>query len=371
MTLRRSAPTWVAILTLSTLSAGCGSRSTTLDPGADAGDLTIDADRARLDSALDAEASDARAPGCTGDDECPDDGQRCNGVSFCDVAAGRCAVTAPVRCDDLVDCTSDRCVEGVGCVFTPEASRCAPGALCDPIRGCLPACTPTSSEEERCDDRADDDCDGLLDCDDPDCEGAPACPIACTPSAPREVRCRDGRDDDCDGLVDCLDVDCTEDPACASACVPSAPREVQCRDGRDDDCDGRVDCRDADCASDPACRGGCVPTAHNEIGVGACTNRIDDDCDGRADCDDPDCRPLGAMAECCNGVDDNGDGNVDEFTCRCFADADCFGVGSIDQSCWTTNYSVCGPRCNFYGGDRFCQEGFGLSRCDRETGECL
>ncbi len=77
------------------------------------------------------------------------------------------------------------------------------------------------------------------------------------------------------------------------------------------------------------------------------------------------------MGECCNDIDDTGDGNVDEFTCRCFDDSICAGHGSLEQVCWSTTYSVCAPRCDFYGGDAFCMMIVpDAPRCNRMTGEC-
>lgn len=113
-----------------------------------------------------------------------------------------------------------------------------------------------------------------------------------------------------------------------------------------------------------------------EIGIAACTNLVDDDGDGRRDCNDNDCRGFGPMGECCNGVDDTPgdmDPNFDLFACRCFSDADCAGVGSIETSCWTRSFSLCAPRCNFVGGNRFCREFFAgsLEVCDAATGECV
>jgi probable HAF family extracellular repeat protein len=66
-------------------------------------------------------------------------------------------------------------------------------------------------EYEICDDGADNDGDGLIDCDDSaDCGTDPAC------SAPTEPEvCDDSIDNDGDGLTDCLDrLDCRQDPAC-------------------------------------------------------------------------------------------------------------------------------------------------------------
>jgi hypothetical protein len=77
------------------------------------------------------------------------------------------------------------------------------------------------------------------------------------------------------------------------------------------------------------------------------------------------------MSECCNGIDDTGDGNVDEFTCRCFDNSFCPSVGNLDQVCWTTSYSVCAPRCNFLGGTSWCQMLLPGTTCNFMTGECI
>ena len=81
--------------------------------------------------------------------------------------------------------------------------------------------------ERACADAADDDSDGLADCDDPDC--------GCGPEV-----CDDGADNDRDGLADCEDAACLDAPGCA---------EQSCQDGLDDDGDGAVDCADEDCWS--------------------------------------------------------------------------------------------------------------------------
>ena len=114
------------------------------------------------------------------------------------------------------------------------------------------------SAETTCTDRRDEDCDGLTDCDDPDCAGSAGCG-ECVPEDPYYddpliPRCKDGIDNDCDGLTDCRDADCV---------VPGL-REVDCGDGYDDDCDGLMDCLDPDCRFDRECGGAgceaeCVP----------------------------------------------------------------------------------------------------------------
>ncbi len=55
------------------------------------------------------------------------------------------------------------------------------------------------SAGEDCADGADNDGDGLLDCEDDDCANAPAC---------FESACDDGTDNDGDGFIDCTDADC-------------------------------------------------------------------------------------------------------------------------------------------------------------------
>ncbi|MBM4391998.1 MAG: hypothetical protein FJ090_12825, partial [Deltaproteobacteria bacterium] len=61
--------------------------------------------------------------------------------------------------------------------------------------------------------------------------------------------CLDGNDNDGDGLVDCDDPDCAADSSCTGSGTPTEA----CLDGADNDADGLVDCDDPDCASDPSC----------------------------------------------------------------------------------------------------------------------
>ncbi len=57
--------------------------------------------------------------------------------------------------------------------------------------------------------------------------------------------CRNGTDDDCDGLLDCEDGDCTRGPDCEESGA--------CADGRDNDDDGLADCLDDECWSEATC----------------------------------------------------------------------------------------------------------------------
>ena len=118
---------------------------------------------------------------------------------------------------------------------------------------------------ELCSNGREDDGDGLLDCDDPDCASVGNCP------APPEI-CGNGKDDDGDRVQDCRDADCADSN-------PHPPCTEICGNLADDDDDGYPDCYDDDCSAHPAC----VPRAED------CSNNWDDDFDGAADCNDFDC----------------------------------------------------------------------------------
>lgn len=79
---------------------------------------------------------------------------------------------------------------------------------------------------EICNNLVDDNGDGLIDCDDPDCLGTAA-------SCPVETECTNFMDDDGDGLTDCADPDCSQTVNCKEN-VPFA----------DVDGDGDVDQQD-------------------------------------------------------------------------------------------------------------------------------
>jgi hypothetical protein len=138
--------------------------------------------------------------------------------------------------------------------------------------------------------------------------------------------CSDGKDNDCDGTTDILD------PGCQS---------LEVCDNQDNDGDGVVDngfpglgsscsvgvgaCQDSGkyvCTADKTgteCSAIAGSPKVEKPANGTCNDGKDNDCDGLADLADPDCVPI---AEVCNGVDDNGNGLIDEG----------FGVG---QACST------------------------------------
>jgi len=143
------------------------------------------------------------------------------------------------------------------------------------------------------------------------------------PSSVPEVlgtqRCFDGIDNDCDGLIDFADPDC------------QTSNEIGLCNGLDDDHDVQIDedflglgtpCSVGvyDCARQGImvckadmkgiecnARSG-LPSPENTPGTGNCVDGIDNDCDGLIDIVDRDCQ----SPELCDGKDNDGDGQVDE-----------------------------------------------------------
>lgn len=134
-----------------------------------------------------------------------------------------------------------------------------------------PSINPAATE--LCSDNLDNDCDGLVDCQDPDCAPDSAC-IPCT-------------DNDGDGYAieggSCGPIDCNDNDL---AVHPGAVEH--CFDTIDNDCDGLIDCADGDCSGDSACNAVCVPESSREKGK-KCSDGLDNDCDGSIDSADPDC----------------------------------------------------------------------------------
>ena len=143
---------WVCLLGL----AACGARTGLPGeppPPVDAfvADAPVDA------GPLDAAARDAFS-GCTSDSECDDgvectldrcvdgrcaprtDDTRCAPSSICET--GRCdrrmgCVFEPVRCADRTECTVDSCDPAMGCVSTPDDGLCPISHRCEVDRGCV------------------------------------------------------------------------------------------------------------------------------------------------------------------------------------------------------------------------------------------
>jgi hypothetical protein len=145
------------------------------------------------------------------------------------------------------------------------------------------------------------------------------------------------------------------------------PPEV-CDDGIDNDGDHYVDCADPDCLSAPhcfKCNNGKDPGP--EFGPTACTDGEDNDCDGAVDGADSDCHASEYyVTEFCNGGDENGNGIIDDFSCRCAGDSDCAELGQI---CYTHTVFACGIPCDGFFG-QICPFVAPGSTCNLTTHQC-
>ncbi len=169
---------------------------------------------------------------------------------------------------------------------------------------CVPLTTPPDPGVEgpyvngTCYDYLDNDCDGLIDFDDPDCHGAELC---------------DGQDNDGDGLID-EEWDLLGTPCIVGYGACQKEGIWICRQ----------DGEGIECSVQPL-------TTINEWegppGHPHCFDGLDNDCDGRVDLDDPDCQ----QPEICDYLDNNGDGRVDEEWADILGSPCVVGVGACER----------------------------------------
>ena len=166
-------------------------------------------------------------------------------------------------------------------------------------------CTPTG--DEICDNQIDDDCDGLVDNEDTDCQ-------ECTPEATQA--CDTGNLGICaDGTQTC------DSEGFWGACIQDEQAGTEICDDLDNDCDGEVD------------EGGvCDPQCIAEGGSGALVPGALECCSGLVSigCDAPD--QFGECSEECVGafyctMCGNGTCGLGENACNC--PEDCAGIGDI------------------------------------------
>jgi len=186
-----------------------------------------------------------------------------------------------VDCEDIAFCGADRDGDG---------HRVAPcGGDCDDTN---PDVHPGRLED--CFTRIDDDCDGLLNCVDPDCQGdrdgdgqAPApCGEDCDDDDPlnyfrNQEDCTDGQDNNCNDLADCLDpectgqgcndgIACTVNDMCTGILCGGAPEDGRCDDGLF--CNGEETCEPGSGEAGPD---GCVEGTDPCLPGEACNEATD------------------------------------------------------------------------------------------------
>ena len=219
----------------------------------------------------------------------------------------RCTVETPEFCGDLGCSTDSQCASPTACAvgtcldrecfLRARDAECEPGFYCDLSDGCLPAGDDPDAGpvcdtmEYACADGMDEDCDGLIDCADPDC---------------LDVECDDGSactdNDACSGsgicagrAIDCDDANpCTDDSCDAESGCSYANNTATCSDGRW--CNGEESCADGVCAEgEPPC-----PLFCNE------SSESCEECTSLADCGEP---VTGAWSACggfANSCDQDG-----------------------------------------------------------------
>jgi hypothetical protein len=139
-----------------------------------------------------------------------------------------------------------------------------------------------------------------------------------------ESTCNDRQDDDGDGLADCADADCFDSPFCHAGGSDERTNRA-CSDWVDNDGDGAVDCEDDDCAGEHinVCDGSYRGTGVS--GSGGYTAGADDipELEGDMSVEDLIGRAGDADGErndylCSDGVDNDDDGRTDcqDFGCR-------------------------------------------------------
>ncbi len=116
----------------------------------------------------------------------------------------------------------------------------------------LPEDSISENSTFTCDDGVDNDSDGLIDCDDPECDTTMTFCIADPLKENTLQFCTDGIDNDADALYDCEDPDCFVVEECLTDTIPpeliyEENTFLKCTNGEDDDDDELVDCDEETC----------------------------------------------------------------------------------------------------------------------------
>ena len=255
-----------------------------------------------------------------------------------------------LRCHSINTANNERCNNNEKVVASLSSLTNSHLSLGNDPNYQIKICCKTNLIASQCSDGFDNDGDGLVDRDDPDCRTNPADPNTYDPNKNPEgpigvIQCNDGRDNDGDGLVDSNDPDCDSNKDIIESVT-------QCNDGRDNDGDGLIDSNDPNCEN----------SNDNVESPTQCSDGIDNDGDGKIDSQDSDCvdsnDKIESPTQCSDGRDNDGDGLTDRD------DPDCW-TNPADPNTYDPNDNIeSQTQCN----DNRDNDGDGLT--DRDDPDC-
>jgi len=259
-------------------------------------------------------------------------------------------------CDGTVDCADTDCAVDTACQMQTCTDADADTYYVESGCGSTLDCRDNNAAihpgaAEVCDDSADNDCDGTIDCADSDCINDTVCQV-CTDGDGDTYYAESG----CGTNIDCNDANASIKPGAAEICGDGIDQDCDgsdqlCEDGVDNDGDGYTenqgDCDDGDATINP----GATETADDGIdqdcdGYDLVTWYLDDDGDGYGDAAstttaNSNVQPTGYVSD--NTDCNDGDANINPGateTCKDFTDNDCDGnadcadsVCAVDTAC--------------------------------------
>ena len=161
---------------------------------------------------------------------------------------------------------------------------------------------------------------------------------------PKETICNDRKDNDKDGISDCGDADCFDSPDCAPG--GDEVTEEACSDWIDNDNDDSIDCEDEGCAATWYCRGSLRDNRenHNQTSNNQTSSNV-----GAPERQDPKLA-RGQEVEDLVGVDGDAIGENNDFVCSDGFDND--GDGRVDCADYGCRYdpavSVCDDKHDYH-----------------------